>query len=187
MTMDVRNVGARLRAERHRRGWTLEELAARTHMSVSTLSRLESGKRQASLELLVPLTEELGVRIDDLLTREVRDPRVHRDVIHRDGLVIVALTPPGAPFDTFKITYPQLAANPPRHVHDGYEWLYVIRGRLRIVLDDQEFVFAPGEAAEFDTGIPHAIGSARAQPAQAICILNNGGTRAHVHSHTPNE
>ena len=60
-------VGARLKAARHRVGLTLDELAARTGVSASTVSRLESGRRQANLELLVPLTRQLGITLDDLV------------------------------------------------------------------------------------------------------------------------
>ncbi|MDR6168673.1 transcriptional regulator with XRE-family HTH domain [Microbacterium paludicola] len=69
-------IGPRLRAARQERGLTLDELAERAGMSTSTLSRLESGKRQANLELLVPLTRQLGIRIDDLVPAEHADPRV---------------------------------------------------------------------------------------------------------------
>ena len=175
-------VGARLRAARHARGWTLEELATRSPMSVSTLSRLESGKRQASLELLVPLTRELGVRIDDLVAPPTVDPRVRRSVIHRDGMVIAPLAPEGSSVNTYKITY---SPDPDRcaelRVHDGYEWLYVLAGRLRLRLGEQDLVLSRGEAAEFDTRIPHAIGAAGNRPAQIISIFNESGARMHTH------
>ena len=87
MVTGLNLVGPRLRSARHARGWTLEDLASRAQMSASTLSRLESGKRQASLELLLPLTRQLGIRIDDLITQEAPDPRVRREVIRDVGLL----------------------------------------------------------------------------------------------------
>ena len=93
MREELAEVGARLRAVRLARGWTLEALASRAGMSASTLSRLESGKRQATLGLLLPLTRELGVRIDDLVSPTSPDPRVRRPSIRRDGLVIAPLAP----------------------------------------------------------------------------------------------
>ena len=175
-------VGARLRAARHARGWTLEDLATRAQMSVSTLSRLESGKRQASLELLVPLTRQLGVRIDDLVAAPAVDPRVRRSVIRRDGMVIVPLAPEGSAVNTYKITYsPDTNGCTELRVHDGYEWLYVIAGKLRLRLGEQDLVLSRGEAAEFDTRIPHAIGAAGNRPAQIISIFNEAGVRMHTH------
>lgn len=175
-------VGPRLRAARQDRGWTLEELAGRVAMSASTLSRLESGKRQASLELLVPLTRELGIRIDDLLTTEVPDPRVRRPVIRRDGMVIAPLAPEGASISTYKITYPPRRHAPEPRGHDGYEWLYVLSGRLRLVVGESDIVLTRGEAAEFDTRVPHCMSAVGPRPAQVISIFNAEGVRMHTHS-----
>lgn len=181
MTSVVAQVGPRLRALRHARGWTLEELAERAQLSPSTLSRLESGKRQATLELLVPLTRQLGVRVDDLLPDADVDPRVRRPVIKRDGLVIVPLAPEGSPHATYKITYPPEGETPSLKVHDGYEWLYVLSGRLRLRLGERDLVLEEGEAAEFDTRTPHAMSSAGRKPAQILSIFNEEGARVHTH------
>ncbi|WP_309065885.1 helix-turn-helix domain-containing protein [Microbacterium sp.] len=181
MQQELAQVGARLRAMRRSRGWTLEELAERAGMSASTLSRLESGKRQASLELLLPLTRQLGIRIDDLVVVEAPDPRVRRPVIRRDGLVIAPLAPEGSAVHTYKITYPPARSLPELRVHEGYEWLYVLSGRLRLRLGEQDIVLARGEAAEFDTRTPHAMSAAGGKPAQVISIFNDDGMRMHTH------
>ncbi|WP_291378225.1 XRE family transcriptional regulator [Demequina sp.] len=181
------HVGPRLRALRHARGLTLEELAARAQLSPSTLSRLESGKRQATLELLLPLTRQLGVRIDDLLPEADVDPRVRRPVIKRDGLVIAPLSPEGSALATYRITYPPAGEEPSLKVHEGHQWLYVLSGRLRLRLGEQEFVLAEGEAAEFDTGTPHAITSAGRRPVQALAIFGVDGARVHTHVATDPE
>lgn len=174
------HVGPRLRAIRQSRGWTLEDLAGRAGMSPSTLSRLESGKRQANLELLLPLTRELGVRIDDLLPEEPSDPRVRRPLIHRDGMVLLPLTPDSSPVGVYRITYsPNAEPREPR-VHEGAEWLYVLSGRLRLRLGESETVLVRGEAAEFDTRVPHAMWADGARPAHVISIFNAEGERLHV-------
>ena len=179
---ELRQVGVRLRAVRHDRGWTLDELAERAGMSPSTLSRLESGKRQASLELLLPLTRQLGVRIDDLLPAEPPDPRVRRPAIRRDGIVIVPLAPEGAPIETYRVTYPPMSEQPEPRVHDGYEWLYVLSGKLRLVLGSKAMVLSRGEAAEFDTRTPHSMCAAGNRPAQVLSIFNSNGMRLHTHT-----
>ena len=182
VTEELKQVGTRLRAYRHSKGWTLDELAERADMSASTLSRLESGKRQASLELLLPLTRQLGISLDDLVAPSTVDPRVRRPVIHRDGMVIAPLAPEGSSVGTYKITYPPASAAPEPRVHDGYEWFYVLSGRLRLVLGDQELILTRGEAAEFDTKIPHSLSAAGARPAQVISIFNDDGVRMHTHT-----
>lgn len=180
MDGELSQIGPRLRALRHARGWTLDELAGRAQMSPSTLSRLESGKRQASLELLLPLTRQLGVRVDDLLPDQSADPRVRRPAIQRDGMVIVPLAPENSALETYKITYLPVADPPPLRVHDGYEWLYVLGGRLRLRLGEQDLVLTTGEAAEFDTRIPHAMSPAGKRPAQILSIFNEEGARLHT-------
>nr|WP_243752133.1 XRE family transcriptional regulator [Leucobacter weissii] len=171
-----------MRAARRSREWTLEDLASRAGMSASTLSRLESGKRQASLELLLPLTRSLGIRIDDLVQQEVPDPRVRRAVIRKDGMLIAPLAPEGSAMRIYKITYPPVETLPPLNVHDGYEWLYVIAGRLRLRLGERDLVLGRGEAAEFDTRTPHAMWAAGSRAAQVVSIFNEAGARMHTHT-----
>ncbi len=182
MAEELKQVGPRLRAVRQAKGWTLEDLAARAGMSASTLSRLESGKRQASLELLLPLTRQLGIRLDDLVPAGPIDPRVRQPVIRRDGHTIVPLTPPDSPVQTYRITYPPVTQLPELKVHDGYEWLYVLAGRLRLRLGEQELILVRGEAAEFDTRTPHAMSAVGQRPAQVLSIFNEAGVRMHTHT-----
>ncbi|HAN24382.1 MAG: XRE family transcriptional regulator [Microbacterium sp.] len=184
MDAAIAQVGPRVRAARHARDWTLDDLARRAGLSVSTLSRLESGKRGASLELLLPVTRALGIRIDDLLPPHDRDPRVRRPVIRRDGLIIAPLTHESAPVQTLRITYPADRPLPEPRVHDGFEWLYVLSGRLRLRLGDQDLELAPGEAAEFDTRTPHAMGAAGGAPAEVLSIFNGDGERMHTRVRT---
>ncbi|WP_336659792.1 helix-turn-helix domain-containing protein [Leucobacter sp. USHLN153] len=180
---ELQQLGPRLRNARRERGWTLDELAGRAGLSVSTLSRLESGKRQASLELLLPLTRQLGIRIDDLLEPRDRDPRVRRSVMRREGMVVAPLTREESEVRAFKITYEPRAEQCTPRTHEGHEWVYVLSGRLRLQLDDQELVLERGEAAEFDTSTPHAMQAEGERPAEVISIFNTVGERLHLHSH----
>jgi len=173
-------VGPRLRTARQARGWTLDDLAARAKISPSTLSRLESGKRAASLELLLPLTRLLGVRLDDLVRAESPDPRVRRPAYRRDEMVIQPLAPEGAPIHTYKITYPPVRELPALRVHDGYEWLYVLAGKLRLRLGDRDLVLTRGEAAEFDTRVPHWFGAADGHAVEFLSLFGAQGERAHL-------
>ena len=179
---ELDQIGARLRAARLERGLTLADLAADAGMSPSTLSRLESGKRQATLELLVPLTRRLGIRLDDLVPTEPRDPRVRRAATTRDGIVLVPLAPEGSSIATYRVTYPAVKERPRPRVHDGFEWLYVLSGRLRLQLGEQDLTLARGEAAEFDTRTPHAMWAEGPKSAIVISIFNADGVKMHTHS-----
>jgi transcriptional regulator with XRE-family HTH domain len=181
---DVLNaVGPRLRALRRRRRMTLADLSAATGISESTLSRLESGRRRPNLELLLPLARAHGVPLDELVgAPQTGDPRVHIRPIHHRGRTFVPLSRRAGGLHAYKQIIPgsDRDADPDLSTHEGYEWLYVLDGELRLVLGEQEIVMRPGEAAEFDTHIPHWMGSAGRNPVELLVLFGVQGERAHL-------
>ncbi len=176
-------VGPRLRALRQLRGVTLADLSADTGISVSTLSRLESGQRKPNLELLLPLARAYGVPLDELVgAPPTGDPRIHMRPIRRGDRTIVPLTRRPGGIQAYKHVLPGATGvqDPDVRVHEGYEWLYVLNGRLRLVLGDQDLVLEPGEAAEFDTRLPHWFGAAGAEPVEFLGLFGRQGERAHI-------
>lgn len=173
-------VGPRLRALRQRRDVTLADLSAETGISVSTLSRLESGQRRPNLELLLPLAKAHGVPLDELVgAPETGDPRIHLRPVVRNGRTFVPLTRRAGGIQAVKMIIPAGRRQPDPKVHEGYEWLYVLNGRLRLILGDQDLVLTPGEAVEFDTRLPHWFGSV-GEPVECLCLFGKQGERAHV-------
>ncbi|MGW4651307.1 helix-turn-helix domain-containing protein [Kitasatospora sp. NPDC004289] len=171
-------IGPRLRTLRRDRGLTLEALAESTGISVSTLSRLESGKRRPSLELLIPLARAHRVALDQLVAAPASgDPRVHLQPVHRhDGSVVVPLTQYPGRVRVFKQV---LAPREPKLVtHGGYEWLYVLAGTVRLILGEAELTLRPGEAAEFDTSEPHWFGPADDHPVEVLHLFGPQGDQA---------
>ena len=169
-------VGPRLRRLRQQRGCTLAALSASTGISVSTLSRLESGQRRPSLELLLPLAQAHQVPLDELVgAPPVGDPRVRRRPIRRHDSTIVPLSQqPGGP-RAFTMTINASRNQPEPRTHEGYEWLYVLSGRLRLVLAEHDLVLGPGEAAEFDTRLPHWFGSTGEGPVEILSLFGPQG------------
>lgn len=180
---ELAQLGLRLRSARTARGWTLDRLARGAGISPSTLSRLESGKRQASLELLLPITRALGVTVDELLVSSSPDPRVQRDAWERNGMLVQPLSPETSPVHTFKIRYVPRPPITELGSHDGYEWLYVLSGRLRLQLGEEEILLRAGEAAEFDTLRPHGLSAVGPEDAEVICILNEAAVNTHAEDH----
>jgi transcriptional regulator with XRE-family HTH domain len=173
-------VGPRLRRVREQRGMTLTDAAQRTGISKSTLSRLENGKRRPSLELLLPLAQAYRVPLDDLVgAPEVGDPRVRLKPRRVNGRTVIPLTHPGG-VQAWKLVIPTSQSRPDPRSHDGFEWLYVLAGRMRLILGDQDLVLGVGEAAEFDTQVPHWFGSTGAEPAEVLSIFGRPGERMHV-------
>ncbi|MDT0343032.1 helix-turn-helix domain-containing protein [Streptomyces litchfieldiae] len=174
-------VGPRLRRLRSRRGVTLAALSAATGISTSTLSRLESGQRRPSLELLLPIAQAHQVPLDELVgAPEAGDPRVRLSPRIAHGRTVVPLTRQPGALQAFKIIVPGGRQDPDPKTHEGYEWLYVLAGRLRLVLGDRDLVLRQGEAAEFDTRLPHWFGSADEQPVEILSLFGSQGERMHV-------
>ncbi|WP_198550382.1 helix-turn-helix domain-containing protein [Streptomyces silvensis] len=174
-------VGPRLRKIRKERGATLAGLSAATGISVSTLSRLESGGRRPSLELLLPIARAHQVPLDELVgAPPVGDPRVRAKPIVRHGRTMVPLTRQPGGLQAYKVIEPARTAEPDPRTHEGYEWLYVLSGRLRLVLAEHDVVLGPGEAAEFDTRVPHWFGAAGDGPAEYLSLFGPQGERMHV-------
>lgn len=168
---------------RTERGLTLTDVAAAAGMDTSTLSRLESGARRLTLDHLPALARALGVSADDLLAPpRTEDPRVRLQAHRGDGMTVWPLSqhPDGSGRRAFKIRLTGARGEPVLRTHEGHEWLYVLSGRLRLVLDDHDLVLEPGEAAEFSTWTPHWMGVVD-EPTEVIAIFSSQGERVHLH------
>jgi transcriptional regulator with XRE-family HTH domain len=177
-------VRRRLRELRTRRGLTLAQVAERAHIDVSTLSRLEAGKRRLALDHIPALARALGVSADELLhSTPVPDPRVRSQPQRHDGMTMWELSREAGAPRVFKVIVDAGRREPPDEfpVHEGHEWLYVISGRLRLVLGDRDFVAGAGEAVEFSTWTPHWFGAVD-EEVELIAIFGESGERIHLHA-----
>jgi transcriptional regulator with XRE-family HTH domain len=173
-------IGPRLRRLRKRRGVTLTALAATTGISKSTLSRLESGQRKPSLELLLPLAEAHQVPLDELVgAPEVGDPRIRLKPRVRNGRMVFPLTQQSSGLHVWKVVIPPERERELR-THEGYEWLYVLSGQMRLILGEHDLTMGPGEVAEFDTRLPHWFGPAGDEPVEILSVHGSHGQRMQV-------
>jgi transcriptional regulator with XRE-family HTH domain len=174
-------LGPRLKAIRTKRGVTLTRLAAATGISKSTLSRLESGQRKPSLELLLPIAHAHQVPLDELVgAPEVGDPRIRLKPRARKGRVFVPLTQQPSGLHAWKVIIAPERGEPELRSHEGHEWLYVLSGRMRLILAEHDITMSPGEVAEFDTGLPHWFGAAGQEPVEILSLLGRHGERHQV-------
>ena len=176
-------VGPRLRALRLEKEMTLADLASSTGISVSTLSRLESGGRRPTLELLLPIARAHGLALDDLVEAAApSDPRVRQRPVTRGGMTMVPLSRRAGGLQAYKLTIPpgRRRRRPDPQTHEGHEWLYVLDGRLRMVLGDLDLVVTPGEVVEFDTRTPHWFGGADERRVEFLSIFGREGERMHI-------
>jgi len=177
-------IGPRLKSWREKRSMTLAELSTATGISSSTLSRLEAGKRAPNLELVVPVARALNLNLDDIVPRTAPDPRVSRSTKRVGEIQYESLSPDASPVQTYKVRFPAKPAGitgvPEPKAHDGQEWLYVLSGHLRLVIGEQDITLGPGEAAEFDTRIPHWLSATGSGPAEILSIFSKEGKRIHL-------
>lgn len=181
--MVLRDVGPRLREVRQQAELTLADVASDTGISVSTLSRLESGRRRPSLEHLLHLARVYRVPLDDLVGAATpHDPRVKHRPTKRYGMTVFPLTRRPGGLQAYKMVIDAGTGHqePVLQTHEGYEWLYVLNGRLRLVLGAGDLVLLPGEAAEFDTRTPHWFGRADDTAVEILSIFGRQGERMHL-------
>jgi transcriptional regulator with XRE-family HTH domain len=174
-------VRQRIRGLRVARGWSLDDLAARSYLSPSTLSRIETGHRRIALDQLTQIARALGTTLDQLV-----EPGNDADVVirpHRDDargvttwLLSRAGAPPGMSVAKLRVT----RRVPERlRVHPGWDWFTVLSGTVVLRLGERTILVRAGEAAEFSTMVPHAFG-AHDGPAELLCILDHDGERTHL-------
>lgn len=175
-------VRQRLRGLRVAAGLSLAEAAERAHLSPSTLSRIETGKRTIGLDVLGPLCEALQTDLATLLADDDEEAVVIRPVpVEAHGQIHWPLTRnPGST----GVTAAKVRIEPRRRgrelgVHPGRDWFYVLSGRVRLTLGERVLDVEVGEAAEFSTMTPHRF-EAVGGPAEIITIFDRDGQRAHL-------
>jgi transcriptional regulator with XRE-family HTH domain len=178
-------IRSRIRGLRLARGWSLDVLAARCFLSPSTLSRIETGHRRIALDQLVPIAQALGTTLDQLVESVDDDDvviRPQRDEVR--GMTVWMLSREGAPLGVTVAKMRITAPLPPAGagelgVHPGRDWFTVLSGTAHLQLGERAILVEAGDAAEFSTMIPHAIG-AHAGPVEILTMLSHDGERAHL-------
>jgi transcriptional regulator with XRE-family HTH domain len=179
-------VGSRLKRLRTQRRMTLTGVAEATGISKSTLSRLETGGRRPTLELLLALSGTYRVPLDELVAApEVGDPRLQLKPGRVKGRTVIPLTRQPDGMQAWKIIIPTSKATPEPRAHEGHEWIYVLSGHMRFILGDKDLVLRPGDVAAFDTTVPHWFGSTGDEPAEILSIFGRPGERMTVRTNPP--
>jgi transcriptional regulator with XRE-family HTH domain len=174
-------VRTRLRSLRTTLGLSLDELAVRANLGASTISRIETGKRTISLDVLLPLAAALQVDLDTLLRVEADEDVVIRPTPSTAGSRTTwMLNRPTASTLAIKMRLEPSRRRPEPRVHPGRDWFFVLEGRVHLTLGDREIIVETGQAAEFDTMDPHSFFATNA-PAELIMIFDRDGHQAHVH------
>ena len=179
-------VRKRVRALRVAQGWSLEELASRSRLSQSTLSRIENGQRRLALDQLVTLASALDTSLDQLVETATDDvvssPMI--DAAHRLMQWSVK-GDPGVSVVRQRVVNPP--ASPSRmRAHPGREWLLVLSGTAVLLLGNRRFRVETNQCAEFPTMLPHTIG-AEGGPCEILFIFDRDARRGHQRRETASD
>ncbi len=173
----------RLRGLRLARGWTLDELARRSNIGASTISRIETGHRRLALDTLADLARALEATVDELLGDDSDDDVVIRPVRNRhdNGAVHWPLTRhhDASGRTVAKMRIPASKKRPEPQIHPGRDWFYVLAGTARLLLGEREHLVEAGQAAEFNTLTPHWI-AGYGGPVEILMIFDRHGEQAHL-------
>lgn len=172
----------RLRSLRKARGWSLDDLAGRTSISASTLSRLESGQRRIAIGHLVSLARALGTTVEELVAVDDDDEvviRPSKDVNGETTYWRLSNRDDVSGRTVVKMRIPEHEKPPEPRVHPGRDWFYVLEGTVRLRLGTRDIQVAAGNAASFDTMTPHSL-SGNGGPTEILSILDHHGDRAHL-------
>ena len=197
------NPGAALKALRQRERWTLSQVAERTGLPISTLSRLENGKMAMTYEKLVHICTGLGLDMNVLIGSTAITPTPvqggFRRCIARAGDGQSVETPTGnylyvAAELLNKIVTPIIGDVTARSIdeyeeflhHPGEEYLFILNGSLLLHTE----AYAPvhlgqGDSIYFDSSMGHAYVSASDDPCQVLSICATGGAAMLAHHHGP--
>ncbi|MFJ2620132.1 helix-turn-helix domain-containing protein [Glutamicibacter sp. NPDC087344] len=181
--LDVdRTIRQRIRALRQSRGWSLESLASKADLSVSTLSRIETGSRRIALDQLIPLARALGTTLDELVATGDQDVVIRPEPVDFPGMTIWKLSNDDAVngVTVSKIRYDSSTAPAPSEarIHPGKEWFTVLSGEMQLKLGDRTYHIMAGQAAQFDTLTPHVVWAVSGV-AEVLSIMDHEGRRAH--------
>ncbi|WP_159609202.1 helix-turn-helix transcriptional regulator [Glutamicibacter sp. JC586] len=182
-----RIIRQRIRTLRQNHGWSLESLANKASLSVSTLSRIETGSRRIALDQLVPLAKALGTSLDELVATSEAEIIIRPEPISMPGVTLWKLSTDdavnGVNVSKMRIDPTQAPAPSDLRIHPGKEWFTVLLGEVQLRLGDRTYHVKAGQSAQFDTMTPHAMW-AKDGVAEILGILDSAGQKAHQHDTT---
>lgn len=181
----LEQIGRTIRARRNHRRMTLGDLARRTDLSLSFLSRVERGHAQTSVGNLIRIAEALGASIQDLVgSGGGSDPDQGFSVfraaatgstgVPADGYrwIPVSTGGPGRSLEASLLELAGAPANEPRYAHPGEEFCFVIEGRVRFEVGDRPVVLEPGDAIHLRADIAHSACAATDDRTRMLMITH---------------
>lgn len=182
--MNLVELAQRIRSFRLDRRLTLEEVASRTGLTRSWLSKVENFRVTPSLPALGKIATALGVTVAELVAGLDEKPalvvvrREERQVVERDRnrnnttiYESLAHKRPNRAMDPFLLTVPPGVARDEALPHEGEEFLMVQQGAIEFEYDGRRHALRSGDCLYFDSNVPHRILNPHKRPASVLCVF----------------
>lgn len=180
-------VGERVKQVRDAAGLTLQELAERTGYSSALLNQVENHLVSPPLGALGKIAHALGVKIGDLWGEVGGEPYaiVRKDdrrqvsrFASKEGVAYgytyesLGFGKKGRRMEPFLITLePPTVQDRKPSVHEGEEFLFVLSGRMEVLLGGHSDVLEPGDSILYDAALPHRVSCHGGEPAQVLAVI----------------
>ena len=178
------SVAEKIRQTRIDKDMTQTELAAKCNVTKSLICKIEANRASIHLELLIDIAAALGVTVSELLSEA--PPKALTVVREKDRKKLVASHLGGkngfdyyrlagskeARLEIFVLVISEVATKTARFVsHEGFEFVYVLNGNLRLSFRDEENILSVGDSAFFDSSKPHRLCAHTASVVELFCIF----------------
>ncbi|RAI03021.1 XRE family transcriptional regulator [Acuticoccus sediminis] len=179
------SLAARAKTVRKAKGLTIQQVAERSGLAISTISKIERGRMTPTYDVFHKLAKGLNVDVTDLI--ESNEPRLKEgevavsrrgevgyrmvgDALHEVLFAQVAekrMTP------TFATLKPSRKGELPRLVgHTGEEFVLVLKGTVRVDLEDADpITLHTGDSVYLDSRRAHHYASATDRTARILCVV----------------
>jgi transcriptional regulator with XRE-family HTH domain len=181
---DQASVALNLKQLRGQRGLTLEQLAQRSGLTRSYLSKIERGISMPSIESALRISSALEISVEKLFGHGEEEGDAIAIVRASDGaakdpdayLTLVAGLNPSRTMRAF-VVRPGNQSGRGRGAshHDGEEILFVLKGKIEMLVGKKTELLGPGDCVHFNSSMPHKLTSIGAVPAAALVVISSAG------------
>lgn len=181
MTKQLKDIGMRLAALREISEMEVSDIAAKLDITPEEYLSYESGKSDFSFSFLYNAADLFGVDVLDIISGQ--SPQLSVCCVVRGGngyeitrnkaydYMHLAYTFRDKKAEPFLVTLTPNRKKPEMHGHDGQEFNYVVKGKMKFFIGEQAYELAEGDSVYFDSAVPHAEEAVGDEPTRFIAVV----------------
>jgi len=179
----MEDIGAQIREERQRKGWTLDALAKESGLSPGFLSQVERGLSTLSIVSLSSICRALGIPIESVFSSSgpldrhepvvtAADQQLHIQ-IGRSPITYRYLSGqlPSEPIEELLIAEFPAGCVQEHSAHEGQEFGYLLEGSLVLRVRDEEHPLSQGDSYHISASEPHGYRTAASAGAKVLMAV----------------